>query len=87
LSHFNKNVLTQHVQSKVSYKYIKVSKADCECAYVTGGEWRLKYERAIRENDFMKKRLQQEFDDKLEMEQQNKRQFERRVSGHRFRTT
>ncbi|CAG6007021.1 unnamed protein product, partial [Menidia menidia] len=46
----------------------------------TGGEWRLKYEQAIRENDFMKKRLQQEFDDKLEMEQQNKRQFERRIS-------
>ncbi|XP_072249254.1 unconventional myosin-XVIIIa-like isoform X1 [Leuresthes tenuis] len=46
----------------------------------TGGEWRLKYERAVRENDFMKKRLQQEFDDKLEMEQQNKRQFERRIS-------
>lgn len=48
---------------------------------VTGGEWRLKYERAIREIEFTKKRLQQEFDDKLEVEQQNKRQLERRVSG------
>lgn len=47
----------------------------------TGGEWRLKYERAIREIEFTKKRLQQEFDDKLEVEQQNKRQLERRVSG------
>lgn len=47
---------------------------------VTGGEWRLKYERAIREIEFTKKRLQQEFDDKLEVEQQNKRQLERRVS-------
>uniref|UniRef100_A0A673XTJ7 Myosin XVIIIA n=1 Tax=Salmo trutta TaxID=8032 RepID=A0A673XTJ7_SALTR len=46
----------------------------------TGGEWRLKYERAIREIEFTKKRLQQEFDDKLEMEQQNKRQLERRLS-------
>lgn len=46
----------------------------------TGGEWRLKYERAIREIEFTKKRLQQEFDDKLEVEQQNKRQLERRVS-------
>ena len=44
-----------------------------------GGEWRLKYERAIREIEFTKKRLQQEFDDKLEVEQQNKRQLERRV--------
>ncbi|XP_045074636.1 unconventional myosin-XVIIIa isoform X10 [Coregonus clupeaformis] len=46
----------------------------------TGGEWRLKYERAIREIEFTKKRLQQEFDDKLEVEQQNKRQLERRLS-------
>ncbi|RXN07678.1 unconventional myosin-XVIIIa-like isoform X1 [Labeo rohita] len=46
----------------------------------TGGEWRLKYERAIREIEFTKKRLQQEFDDKLEVEQQNKRQLERKVS-------
>lgn len=55
---------------------------DC-CAGLTGGEWRLKYERAIREIEFTKKRLQQEFDDKLEVEQQNKRQLERRVSGGR----
>lgn len=54
--------------------------SDSECADVTGGEWRLKYERAIREIEFTKKRLQQEFDDKLEVEQQNKRQLERRVS-------
>ncbi|XP_027136625.1 unconventional myosin-XVIIIa isoform X6 [Larimichthys crocea] len=46
----------------------------------TGGEWRLKYERAIREIEFTKKRMQQEFDDKLEVEQQNKRQLERRIS-------
>ncbi|XP_076023990.1 unconventional myosin-XVIIIa isoform X4 [Genypterus blacodes] len=46
----------------------------------SGGEWRLKYERAIREIEFTKKRLQQEFDDKLEVEQQNKRQLERRIS-------
>ncbi|XP_077021481.1 unconventional myosin-XVIIIa isoform X2 [Tamandua tetradactyla] len=45
----------------------------------TGGEWRLKYERAMREVDFTKKRLQQEFEDKLEVEQQNKRQLERRL--------
>uniref|UniRef100_A0A3B5LB85 Myosin XVIIIA b n=1 Tax=Xiphophorus couchianus TaxID=32473 RepID=A0A3B5LB85_9TELE len=45
-----------------------------------GGEWRLKYERAIREIEFTKKRLQQEFDDKLEVEHQNKRQLERRIS-------
>lgn len=45
----------------------------------TGGEWRLKYERAVREVDFTKKRLQQEFEDKLEVEQQSKRQLERRV--------
>ncbi|XP_008274580.1 unconventional myosin-XVIIIa-like isoform X5 [Stegastes partitus] len=46
----------------------------------TGGEWRLKYERAIREIEFTKKRLQQEFDDKLEVEQQNKRQLDRRIT-------
>uniref|UniRef100_A0A8C0DG75 Unconventional myosin-XVIIIa n=1 Tax=Balaenoptera musculus TaxID=9771 RepID=A0A8C0DG75_BALMU len=45
----------------------------------TGGEWRLKYERAVREVDFTKKRLQQEFEDKLEVEQQNRRQLERRL--------
>ncbi|XP_059511193.1 unconventional myosin-XVIIIa isoform X6 [Stegostoma tigrinum] len=46
----------------------------------SGGEWRLKYERAIREIDFTKKRMRQEFDDKLEVELQNKRQLERKVS-------
>ncbi|XP_051534427.1 unconventional myosin-XVIIIa-like isoform X2 [Myxocyprinus asiaticus] len=46
----------------------------------TGGEWRLKYERAIREIEFTKKRLKQEFDDKLEVEQQNKRQLERKLT-------
>lgn len=51
------------------------------CACI-GGEWRLKYERAVRETEFTKKRLQQEFDDKLEVEQQNKRQLERRVRLH-----
>lgn len=51
----------------------------CACL---GGEWRLKYERAVREIEFTKKRLQQEFDDKLEVEQQNKRQLERRVRLH-----
>ncbi|KAM9003506.1 unconventional myosin-XVIIIa isoform 10-T13 [Sarcophilus harrisii] len=44
-----------------------------------GGEWRLKYERAVREVDFTKKRLQQEFEDKLEVEQQSKRQLERKL--------
>ncbi|XP_044286526.1 unconventional myosin-XVIIIa isoform X3 [Varanus komodoensis] len=44
-----------------------------------GGEWRLKYERAVREVDFAKKRVQQEFEDKLEAEQQGKRQLERRL--------
>lgn len=47
----------------------------------TGGEWRLKYERAVQEIDFTKKRLQQELEDKLEVEQQGKRQLERKVSG------
>ncbi|KAM9348019.1 unconventional myosin-XVIIIa-like [Symphorus nematophorus] len=45
-----------------------------------GGEWRIKYNRAIREMDFTKKKLQQEFDDKLETEQQCKRHLERRVA-------
>ncbi|NXO73919.1 MY18A protein, partial [Phainopepla nitens] len=46
----------------------------------TGGEWRLKYERAVREIDFTKKRLQQELEDKLEVEQQGKRQLERKLA-------
>lgn len=33
----------------------------------------------MREVDFTKKRLQQELEDKLEVEQQSKRQLERRV--------
>ncbi|XP_070699593.1 unconventional myosin-XVIIIa-like [Pempheris klunzingeri] len=45
-----------------------------------GGEWRIKYNRAIREMDFTKKKLQQEFDDKLETEQQSKRHVERRLA-------
>uniref|UniRef100_A0A4X2KLE9 Unconventional myosin-XVIIIa n=1 Tax=Vombatus ursinus TaxID=29139 RepID=A0A4X2KLE9_VOMUR len=45
----------------------------------SGGEWRLKYERAVREVDFTKKRLQQELEDKLEVEQQSKRQLERKL--------
>uniref|UniRef100_A0A671VL53 Myosin XVIIIAa n=1 Tax=Sparus aurata TaxID=8175 RepID=A0A671VL53_SPAAU len=45
-----------------------------------GGEWRIKYNRAIREMDFTKKKLQQEFDDKLETEQQAKRHLERRMA-------
>ncbi|NXX84028.1 MY18A protein, partial [Urocolius indicus] len=46
----------------------------------SGGEWRLKYERAVREIDFTKKRLQQELEDKLEVEQQSKRQLERKLT-------
>ena len=62
------------------YTVYMLGYCDCKHASMTGGEWRLKYERAIREIEFTKKRLQQEFDDKLEVEQQNKRQLERRVS-------
>lgn len=49
-----------------------------------GGEWRIKYNRAIREMDFTKKKLQQEFEDKLETEQQSKRHLDRkaRTSEH-----
>uniref|UniRef100_A0AAY4CUI8 Myosin XVIIIAb n=1 Tax=Denticeps clupeoides TaxID=299321 RepID=A0AAY4CUI8_9TELE len=46
----------------------------------SGGEWRLKYERAVRETEFSKKKLQQEFDDKLETEKQSKRHLERRLT-------
>ncbi|TRY99882.1 hypothetical protein DNTS_001841 [Danionella cerebrum] len=46
----------------------------------SGGEWRLKYERAIRDSDFTKKKLQQEMEDKLETEQQNKRHLERKLA-------
>ncbi|XP_035391509.1 unconventional myosin-XVIIIa isoform X7 [Electrophorus electricus] len=45
-----------------------------------GGEWKLKYDRAIRETEFTKKRLQQEFDDKLDTEQQSKRHLERKLA-------
>uniref|UniRef100_A0A4W6F9C6 Myosin XVIIIAa n=1 Tax=Lates calcarifer TaxID=8187 RepID=A0A4W6F9C6_LATCA len=45
-----------------------------------GGEWRIKYNRAVREMDFTKKKLQQEFDDKLDTEQQSKRQLERKLA-------
>lgn len=44
-----------------------------------GGEWRIKYNRAIREIDFTKKKLQQEFEEKLETEQQSKRHLERKA--------
>ncbi|XP_034461767.1 unconventional myosin-XVIIIa-like isoform X4 [Hippoglossus hippoglossus] len=45
-----------------------------------GGEWQIKYNRAVREMEFTKKKLQQEFDDKLETEQQSKRHAERRLA-------
>lgn len=47
-----------------------------------GGEWRIKYNRAVREMDFAKKKLQQEFDDKLETEQQSKRYVERKARAN-----
>ncbi|XP_053543065.1 unconventional myosin-XVIIIa isoform X4 [Ictalurus punctatus] len=47
---------------------------------ITGGEWKLKYDRAVREIDFTKKKLQQEFEDKFEAEQQNKRHLERKFA-------
>ena len=59
---------------------LSAAQSSLVCPHPTGGEWRLKYERAVREVDFTKKRLQQEFEDKLEVEQQNRRQLERRVS-------
>uniref|UniRef100_A0A4W3ITE7 Myosin XVIIIA n=1 Tax=Callorhinchus milii TaxID=7868 RepID=A0A4W3ITE7_CALMI len=46
----------------------------------SSGEWRMKYERAMREIDFTKKRMQQEFEDKLEVELQTKRQLERKFT-------
>ncbi|XP_053332018.1 unconventional myosin-XVIIIa isoform X8 [Clarias gariepinus] len=46
----------------------------------TGGEWKLKYDRAVREIDFTKKKLQQEFEDKLEAEQQNRRHLDRKLA-------
>uniref|UniRef100_A0A3B3RZY8 Myosin XVIIIAa n=1 Tax=Paramormyrops kingsleyae TaxID=1676925 RepID=A0A3B3RZY8_9TELE len=45
-----------------------------------GGAWRVKYERAVREADFTKKKHQQEFEDKLEMEQQSRRHVERKLA-------
>uniref|UniRef100_A0A8D3CF87 Myosin XVIIIAa n=1 Tax=Scophthalmus maximus TaxID=52904 RepID=A0A8D3CF87_SCOMX len=45
-----------------------------------GGEWQIKYNRAVREMEFTKKKLQQEFDDKLETEQQSRRHLERRLA-------
>lgn len=53
---------------------------------VSGGEWKLKYDRAVREVDFTKKKLQQEFDDKLEAEQQNKKHLERKVRYNKSHT-
>ena len=79
MSPLKKHVIRE-VCCKCEHLVVKqCDEVDCEHAIVTGGEWRLKYERAIREIEFTKKRLQQEFDDKLEVEQQNKRQLERRV--------
>lgn len=49
------------------------------CMFPPGGEWQIKYNRAVREMDFIKKKLQQEFDEKLETEQQSRRQLERRA--------
>lgn len=48
-------------------------------AFSSLGEWQIKYNRAIREIDFTKKKLQQEFEDKLESEQQSKRHLERKA--------
>lgn len=75
-----------NVVSLLERLYIRVAiKSVIICVVCAGGEWRLKYERAIREIEFTKKRLQQEFDDKLEVEQQNKRQLERKVRAHTYK--
>ncbi|KAM9210480.1 unconventional myosin-XVIIIa isoform 1-T2 [Dugong dugon] len=63
----------------IEARLIRAAEINGEVDDDAGGEWRLKYERAMREVDFTKKRLQQEFEDKLEVEQQNKRQLERRL--------
>ncbi|KAL4657307.1 unconventional myosin-XVIIIa-like isoform X1 [Arapaima gigas] len=44
------------------------------------GEWQLKYERVVRDAEFDRKRIRQEYEDKLETEQQNRRHLERKLA-------
>uniref|UniRef100_UPI00358E40BE unconventional myosin-XVIIIa-like isoform X2 n=1 Tax=Myxine glutinosa TaxID=7769 RepID=UPI00358E40BE len=46
----------------------------------SGGEWKAKYERGMRENEYGRKRLQQEYDDHLEAEKRQQLQLERKVT-------
>uniref|UniRef100_A0A8C4R0L6 Myosin XVIIIB n=1 Tax=Eptatretus burgeri TaxID=7764 RepID=A0A8C4R0L6_EPTBU len=46
----------------------------------SGGEWKAKYERSLRENEYGRKRLQQEHDDRLEAEKRKQLQLEQKVT-------
>uniref|UniRef100_A0A673NDJ7 Unconventional myosin-XVIIIa-like n=1 Tax=Sinocyclocheilus rhinocerous TaxID=307959 RepID=A0A673NDJ7_9TELE len=64
----------------LSIKQLRKNLSVSVCLCMSGGEWRLKYDRAIRDTEFTKKKLQQEIDDKVETEQQNKRHLERKLT-------
>uniref|UniRef100_A0A673NJB4 Unconventional myosin-XVIIIa-like n=1 Tax=Sinocyclocheilus rhinocerous TaxID=307959 RepID=A0A673NJB4_9TELE len=73
--YFDKNIAAG-MERGPDWKNLSVS----VCLCMSGGEWRLKYDRAIRDTEFTKKKLQQEIDDKVETEQQNKRHLERKLT-------
>uniref|UniRef100_A0A673N6M5 Unconventional myosin-XVIIIa-like n=1 Tax=Sinocyclocheilus rhinocerous TaxID=307959 RepID=A0A673N6M5_9TELE len=69
-----------HTHTNSSIKQLRKNLSVSVCLCMSGGEWRLKYDRAIRDTEFTKKKLQQEIDDKVETEQQNKRHLERKLT-------
>uniref|UniRef100_A0A7N8YF29 Myosin XVIIIAa n=1 Tax=Mastacembelus armatus TaxID=205130 RepID=A0A7N8YF29_9TELE len=75
-----KKQLESQEMEVIEARLMRTSELNGEMDDDDGGEWRIKYNRAIREMDFTKKKLQQEFDDKLETEQQSKRHVERKLA-------
>uniref|UniRef100_A0A673NFR7 Unconventional myosin-XVIIIa-like n=1 Tax=Sinocyclocheilus rhinocerous TaxID=307959 RepID=A0A673NFR7_9TELE len=79
--YFDKNIAAGMERGPdCSIKQLRKNLSVSVCLCMSGGEWRLKYDRAIRDTEFTKKKLQQEIDDKVETEQQNKRHLERKLT-------
>ncbi|XP_075918590.1 unconventional myosin-XVIIIa-like isoform X2 [Petromyzon marinus] len=72
---------TAAVEMEVSEaRMLRATEASSGMDGADGGEWKSRYERAMRENGYARKKLQQEMEDKVEVEQQQKKQLDLKVT-------
>ncbi|XP_078451908.1 unconventional myosin-XVIIIa [Lampetra planeri] len=72
---------TAAVEMEVSEaRMLRATEASSGMDGADGGEWKSRYERAMRENGYARKKLQQEMEDKVDAEQQQKKQLELKVT-------